>query len=209
MRRGSALVLSTIAGTALLVGARYATAARDDAAGIAAGRGATHGESGSGTGADPSVTPTGSAPGPSPDPSASPSQSQPPATSPPAGQSRPPGSQAAPAPTRAGGGSTPTTAPPAAPATCVTAAGNPAKVASPGVGDMTVTIKVCGGALTASTGALNQSNWSANNQAIPAMNSLTVKYYAADISRITYSGATLTAKAYQASLKSAIAKAGL
>jgi len=82
-------------------------------------------------------------------------------------------------------------------------------VASPGIGAVTVTIKVCGGVLSTSTGSLSQSNLPANTQAIPALNTLAVQYYKTNISMIHYSGATLTSNAYQASLQSAMAKAGI
>jgi hypothetical protein len=74
---------------------------------------------------------------------------------------------------------------------------------------MTVTIKVCGGAISTAAGSLSQSNWSKNNAAIPALNTLAVQYYKTDLSRVHYAGATLTANAYRTSLKSAITKAGL
>jgi uncharacterized protein with FMN-binding domain len=82
-------------------------------------------------------------------------------------------------------------------------------VASPGTGTVTVTIKVCNGAISSATSTLSQSNWPANTAALPALNSLTPQYYKTNISAIHYSGATLTSNAYQSSLRSAISKAGI
>ena len=115
-----------------------------------------------------------------------------------------------PAPTR----TTTSPAPPSPSATstlpaCMTTAGNAVNVASPGVGALTVTIKVCGGVMSTSNGSLSQSNLPANTPAIPALNTLAVQYYKTNISMIHYSGATLTSNAYQASLQSAMAKAGI
>jgi hypothetical protein len=72
-----------------------------------------------------------------------------------------------------------------------------------------VTIKVCDGKLSTSTGTLSKSNWDANTAALTKLNSLAVQYYASDMSKITYTGATLTSNAYKASLSSALTKAGL
>ena len=92
---------------------------------------------------------------------------------------------------------------------CTTATGSAATIVSPGVGTVTVTIKVCDGVLSTSTGVISQSNWNANTAALASLNTLAVQYYASDMSKITYSGATLTANAYQSSLESALSKAGL
>lgn len=200
MRRATATLLGTMAGTALLVGAKYGTAATT-------GAGDTVADSRAGSGEPSSPGPSGSASGsaspgaPSAPGSASPG-APPAGTAPTTGRSTAPGT---------GGGTTkpPAPAPTTAAPACRDVSGAASTVASPGVGAMTVTIKVCNGAVTASTGSLSQSNWSANNQAIPQLNTLAVQYYKTDISKIAYSGATLTAKAYQASLRSAISKAGI
>jgi uncharacterized protein with FMN-binding domain len=92
---------------------------------------------------------------------------------------------------------------------CANATGNATNIASPGVGAITVTIQVCGGVVKTATGAQSRSNWEANQSAVPALNRLAVQYYRTDISKIHYSGATLTSNAYQASLRSALGKAGL
>jgi uncharacterized protein with FMN-binding domain len=94
-------------------------------------------------------------------------------------------------------------------ATCTMAIGNAVNVASPGIGALTVTIQVCGGVLKTSTGTLSQSNLPDNSKAIPALNPLAVQYYKTNLSMIHYSGATLTSNAYQASLRSAMTKAGI
>jgi hypothetical protein len=87
--------------------------------------------------------------------------------------------------------------------------GNAANVASPGIGAITVTIRVCGGVLKTATGAQSRSNWDTNATAVPALNPLAVRYYKTNFSMIHYSGATLTSTAYQASLRSAMTKSGI
>jgi uncharacterized protein with FMN-binding domain len=74
---------------------------------------------------------------------------------------------------------------------------------------VTVTIRACGSTVTSASSSQSRSNWDANSDALPALNSLAVKYYKTDISKIHYSGATLTSNAYQASLRSALGQAGL
>jgi hypothetical protein len=73
---------------------------------------------------------------------------------------------------------------------------------------VTVSIRVCGSAVTTASSTQSRSNWGPNSAALPALNSLAVKYYKTDISKIHYSGATLTSAAYQASLRSALSDAG-
>lgn len=137
----------------------------------------------------PTTSPTGS-------PTTSPTASTTPSSTPPS--SKPPTSVP------------PSSKPPTSPSpSCTTAAGAASNVESPGVGAVTVTIKVCNGQLTSSTGSISQSNWSANTAAFPALDTLAVQYYKTDVTKIHHSGATLTSKAYQASLKSALTKAGL
>jgi hypothetical protein len=190
VRRATAALLGTVVGTTLLVDAKYGS-------GPTSGTGVSNsqplGEStpGSGVGANgPTAGPTA--------PNAAPV---------PGGTTAKPGGGGG---TTTPGGVTRTTpaAPPAAPA-CTTAAGNPTRVSSPGIGTVTVTIKVCGGALTTSSGVLSQSNWSKNTNAVPALNSMAVQYYKTNFSQIHYSGASLTSAAYQTSLRSAMTKAGI
>lgn len=56
---------------------------------------------------------------------------------------------------------------------------------------------------------LSQSDLALNAQALPVMDVLAVQYYKTNISAIHYSGATYTSAAYQASLQSALTKAGI
>lgn len=131
--------------------------------------------------------------------------------------SRPTTSALPPTPTAAPTGGASPTAPPSttpeptgsATPSCGTYTGPATNVASPGVGAVTVTIKVCDGVLTTSTGSLSQSNWDDNTEALSTMNELAVRYYKTDISKVHYSGASLTSDAYQRSLKSALSEAGL
>lgn len=95
-------------------------------------------------------------------------------------------------------------------AACSTVAGAATAVAKPGVGQVTVTLEVCAKAVKSATAAISESNWEPKNtNAFAALNPLAVQYYKSDTSKITFSGATLTSNAYQASLKDAIAKAGI
>lgn len=194
MRRPAAALLGTVVGTVLLVGAKYGSAspagapnsiaAGDTGAADAAASGATA------PGGDPSAgpAPAGVGTGPS---SAGPGKT--PATKAAGGHTATPGQ--------------PTTRPPAA--SCTSDTGNPARVSSPGIGSVTVSVRVCAGAVTTASSSQSRSNWDANGAALPALNSLAVKYYKTDISKIHYSGATLTSNAYQASLRSALSDAGL
>lgn len=138
----------------------------------------------------PSLTPTA---GPAPTLSATPT----------ATPTRPP----TPGPT-----SIPTPGPTATPTSgpgCSTFAGDPATVARPGVGQVTVTVKVCDGKLNLVTSTQSQSNWDDNEPALPAMDKLSLSYALTDINMVNYSGATLTSTAYRTSLASALDKAGL
>ncbi len=76
------------------------------------------------------------------------------------------------------------------------------------IGAVTVTLALCDKALATATSSQTQSQLGANPKALKAMDTLTLKYYAIDISKIAYSGATLTSQAYRASLTSAMTKAG-
>ena len=197
MRRPAAALLGTLAGTVLLVGAKYGSASPAATAGdtVAAGDAGTAGD----TAGAPSAVLDGSAGAPAQNPSAAPG---------PSGRSATSGT-GTPAPGRTTGrptGAATTTA--AAPA-CTTKSGAASSVASPGVGNVTVTIQVCGGVLKTATAAQSRSNWDKNTAALPALNSLAVKNYKTNFSAIHYSGATLTSNAYQASLRSAMSQAGI
>ncbi|MGC9665177.1 hypothetical protein ACNTMW_01315 [Planosporangium sp. 12N6] len=204
MRRATAALVGTVAGTVLLVGAKYGTAPASGA-----GVTATSGLAGPPASGAPDPAGNGGGAG-APAGGAAPAGSAAPA---PAGTGSAAGAKAgAPAAgttTAAGatGGRTTPAAPPAA--TCTTATGDPTAVSKPGVGAVTVTIKVCGGAVSTASGTLSQSNWSKNTSAIPALNTMAVQYYKTGLSQIHYSGASLTSAAYQASLKSAMTKAGI
>ena len=202
MRRPAAALLGTVVGTVLLVGAKYGTApsASEASNSVAAGDTGPGGpgpSDGAGPGGDPSTGPA--APGPGGGVTdQSPTAPGRPATSKPAvGHSTPATGQ--------------TTRPPANPpaSTCATDTGTASRVSSPGVGSITVSIRVCGGSVTSATSSQTRSNWDANSSALPALNSLAVRYYKTDISKIHYSGATLTSNAYQASLRSALSQAGI
>jgi hypothetical protein len=187
VRRATAALLGTVVGTALLVGAKYATTPpTDPAAGPvepAAGGGPAAEDAPEGTttpAAGPGPTKAGGTPTAGPRTTATRTAGPPP-----------------PPPTTGGTGS------------CTTVSGNPVNVSNPGTGAVTVTIKVCNGAITTASSSLSRSNWGRNSSALPALNSLTVQYYKTNISQIHYSGATLTSNAYQGSLRSAIGKAGM
>ena|SRR5215475_6711811 len=203
MRRATGAALGTIIGTALLVAAKYGapSATADTPTSISAGDPAA--ADGVAAGSAPSDVPLSAAasvpgltgiPGPS--------------GRAPSGAARTtsaprPGSRTTPAGGGGGGGTT------TAPATCTSVRGNGADVSSPGIGTVTVTIKVCNGAISSASSTQSQSNWSKNSSALPALNSLTPRYYKTSISSIHYSGATLTSNAYQSSLRSAMSKAGI
>jgi uncharacterized protein with FMN-binding domain len=199
VRRATAALLGTVTGTVLLVGAKYGTSPAGTNTGntVAVGGPAT---SDGAAGADPAASA-----------SASPVPAGPNAAPVPGGSAtRPAGGATTPAAGRTTTGGTPRTTPAAPPApACRTATGNAAGVASPGIGTVTVTIKVCNGAITTSSGSQSASNWNRNAQAVPALNTLAVQYYKTDFSKIHYSGATLTSNAYQSSLRSAMSKAGI
>jgi len=203
MRRATAAALGTLIGTALLVTTKYAAPSANSGAGTAITAGDPVAVDGVAVGSTPlgaSSGPAAAAPGPSGTPGA-------PAAAAPTGAART--TAAAPQPARttpAGGGGATTAAPPPS---CSTVSGSGQRVASPGTGTVTVTIKVCNGAISSATSTLSQSNWSNNTAALPALNSLTPQYYKTNISAIHYSGATLTSNAYQSSLRSAISKAGI
>jgi hypothetical protein len=203
VRRATAALLGTVTGTVLLVGLKYGGGSTgptnvDNPAALA----------------DPSG---GSAGAGTPDPSAAES-AQPPATAGPAGSAAGPGAGATAGPSappasrstpgRSAAPSRTAPAPPAPPA-CTTATGDGAAVSKPAVGAVTVTIKVCGGAISTASGSLSQSNWSRNTNAIPALNTMAVQYYKTNFAQIHYSGATLTSNAYQSSLRSAMSRAGV
>lgn len=190
MRRPAAALLGTVAGTVLLVGAKYgsasppadagAVASSDDAAGAASD--ATSAAAGGAGGAVPGGTVASAPPGRNPTTGAAP-----------------------------GAGTTgrATSGPATTTAACTTASGAATQVASPGVGTVTVTIQVCGGAIKTASAVQSRSNWDPNTAAIPALNKLAVADYKTNFAAIHYSGATLTSTAYRASLRSAMSKAGI
>lgn len=193
MRRATAALLGTVAGTALLVGAKYGTA---PAAGGAIGETTALADpvpSDNGSGDGGGVGTTGPSPSPSPRARATLT-------------ARPTGVKTSPA---SGATSRTTSAPTRSAPACTTSTGSAASVSRPGVGAVTVTIKVCGSVVSAASGTLSRSNWDRNTAAIPALNAMAVKYYKTGFSQIHYSGASLTSAAYQASLKSALSKAGI
>jgi len=199
MRRATAAALGTLIGTALLVTTKYAAPSATAAGATAVSAGDPVAVDAATAGSAPPGA-SAAVPGPSGTPG--------PAGAAPTGAART--TAAAPQPARttpaAGGGGATTAAPPPS---CSTVSGSGQRVASPGVGTVTVTIKVCNGAISSASSTLSQSNWSNNNAALPALNSLTPQYYKTNISAIHYSGATLTSNAYQSSLRSAMSKAGI
>ena len=199
MRRATAAALGTLIGTALLVTTKYAAPSADSGAGTAVTAGDPVAVDGVAVGA-PVSGPAAAVPGPSGTPGA-------PVAAAPTGAARTTAAAPQPARTTPAGGAAATTAAP--PPSCSTVSGSGQRVASPGTGTVTVTIKVCNGAISSATSTLSQSNWSNNTAALPALNSLTPQYYKTNISAIHYSGATLTSNAYQSSLRSAISKAGI
>jgi hypothetical protein len=204
MRRATAAALGTLIGTTLLVAGKYgapsATAGAPTA--ITAGDPGTAATGVAADGANPSalLSTAATMPGASGTP-ATPGAA-------PSGATRTTTAPPQPGRTTPAGGGGPSTAPPPPPA-CSTVGGNGQNVASPGIGTITVTIKVCNGAISSASSTQSQSNWSKNAAALPALNSLTVQYYKTNISAIHYSGATLTSNAYQASLRSAMSRAGI
>lgn len=205
MRRAFVALLGTAAGTALLIGAKYQASPPAQTAGAVGGvDGDGHATSGSPSAGDAPSASTSTPP--------SPSTSTPPTSAAPGGQPTSP-KPATTTTTKPGSASTGgATQPPATtPATtCTTATGAGSTVVKPGQGSVVVTIKVCNGAITSSSGSLSSSNWEPQNtNALKSLNSLTVQYYKTDLSKITFSGATLTSNAYKTSLKSAMTKAGI
>ena len=189
MRRATAALIGTVAGTALLVGAKYA-APVPVGAGSAVGTdtGADPGDQGVDVSVSGSVDPSGGAPvSPGAVPSAGPTS------------------------TKASPGRT-TTAPTATktttPASCKTAAGAGETIANPGVGVVVVTVKVCNGVLTSASATLSKSNWEPQNtDAFVKLNSKAVQYYKTNLAAITVGGATRTSEAYVKSLLSAMTAA--
>lgn len=207
MRRPAAALLGTLAGTVLLVGAKYGASPATNAGDtVAAGDAGAVGSAGAGAGlpGDPSAAPAGSTSAAAQNPGA-PGPSGLPGKNPTTGPTPGPGN---PTPGRTTAGPPAVTTTAAAP-TCATKSGPASAVSSPGVGTITVTIQVCGGVLKTATAVQSRSNWDKNAAAVPALNSLAVANYKTNFSAIHYSGATLTSKAYQASLRSAMNQAGI
>jgi uncharacterized protein with FMN-binding domain len=175
VRRAAAALLGTLAGTALIVGMRYATAqpdAKPPETPAVDGTGAGRADENAGEDTDEDAAS---------------------------------GAAGAPAPTNPA-----TWAPPAgSTAACTNVAGEASRIAAPGTGTVSVTIQVCARVLKTASAAQSRSNWEANAAALPALNALAVKNYKTDFAAIHYSGATLTSRAYQASLRSATARAGI
>jgi len=209
MRRTTAAALGTLIGTTLLVAAKYGapSATAGTATAITAGNPAADSNSTAAGSAPPDGTSAsaGAAPGisgtPAP-PGAAPSGTAHTTAPPQPGRTTP-----AVAGGGGGGGGGTTTAPP--PPSCSNVTGSGVGVASPGIGTVTVTIKVCNGAISSATSTQDQSDWSNNTAALPALNALVPQNYKTNISAIHYSGATLTSHAYQSSLQSAMSKAGI
>jgi hypothetical protein len=191
VRRATAAFLGTVAGTSLLVGAKVATATPEATSRTAVGSpiGDPAGGDGAGTGGSPAAPPTS---GPASRVAAKASATRPAGAT----STRPATPRTtAPSPTRA------TT-------TCKTATGSAAGVSSPGISSVTVTVKVCNGTISSSSGYMPDSNWEKNSSAIPALNSLAVTYGKTNISKVYYSGCSLTSAAYRNSLSSALSKVG-
>jgi hypothetical protein len=151
--------------------------------------------------------PTSDSPGPS-DPTGSPTSSDPtgsPTSSDPTGSptsSEPTGAPTSSASTRPPCQSSPT-------AECKLGTGNAVPVSGCScTGTVTVTVKVCDGNISISSGKVDNGNWDANDQAIAALDKLAVEYGMTDISKLHFSGATMTSRAYQTSLRSALSNAG-
>jgi hypothetical protein len=222
-RKTKAIIVGTVTGSVVIVGSRFALAASDEArhehvkqaahpsqcdSGDDERVAATHRISGTSQGEDgreddrrcrPSVHPSHGHKSPAPAPSTS---VKPPVPTPSASTPvvPPPTASTPPAPSPS----------PSATAACASYTGSTANTAAPGSGTVTVTIKVCNGAITTATAKqVDNSGYSVNAQAIPALNTLAVQYYKTDITKIHYSGATLTSNAYQTSLRSAMAVAGI
>jgi hypothetical protein len=190
VRRATAALLGTVAGTALLVGAKYAA---PPSAGAGSAIGGDVGETGVDPGTSASVDPSADSGAPS---SGNPSNPGPaPSAGPTSTKASPGGKTTAPTATR-------TTAPVA----CKTVSGVGTTVVSPGEGTMVVTIKFCNGAITTSTGSLSKSNWNANTAAITEFNKQALQCTKTNLSPLSFSGATLTRNAYRTSLANALTK---
>jgi len=189
VRRASAAIIGTLAGTALLVGAKLGTPSDPGVADLAAG------DITDGTAADPSA---------SGDPGAAPSASAIPGQPGPSGQPGPAASGAAPAPTTPGAARTP------APAATTAAAGlKSGTFAGGGVsekyGTITVTITTSGGKITnvsATCGGCNSTSQSISSNAFTKLRSEVLTAQSASVA--TVSGATYTSGAYKTSLQAAI-----
>lgn len=192
MRRATAAFLGTVAGTSLLVGAKYATASPEATNPTAVG--APIGGDGAGLGTSPSAPAMSGPPSPTAKTRAGRSAATRTSSRPAAATST---KTTAPAPTKT-----------TATSTCTTATGGAVRVSSPGIGSVTVTVKVCGGKISSSSGYMSSSNWDKNTSAIPALNSMAVTYGQTNISKVYYSGCSLTSAAYRSSLSSALSKAG-
>lgn len=114
-------------------------------------------------------------------------------------------------PTKPPATGTPTPVPSASRAAdkCYEYAGDPSTVVRPGVGNVVVTLYVCNNKLVRASATITQSNWAANAATFNYLNKVCVENYKADISRLNYSGATLTSNSYKTSFRAALKKAGI
>jgi uncharacterized protein with FMN-binding domain len=203
LRRAAATLIGTLAGTALLVGAKFGAHTPGDAAALTAGAVTVNGGPAAGTDDGPSATASTAASGPpSGGPSGTPAASGAPGTVPTPGRTAP-GS----VPTTAAGA--PKTTGPAAPPP--TTAGSGLKngsytaSASEKYGTVTLTITISGGKLTnasASYAASSSESQQISANAFPKLRQEALAAQSANIASV--SGATYTSSAYKSSLQAAL-----
>ena len=187
MRRASAAIIGTLAGTALLVGAKLGTPSH------AADPDLTAGNVADGTAADPG------SPAAAPAGSALPGQ---PAAS---GQPTPNGSGAAPTPAAPGATKTTAAAPPPTAAAGLKSGTFTGSGVQERYGTITVTITTSGGKITnlsATCGGCNSTSQSISSNAFTKLRSEALSAQSASVA--TVSGATYTSGAYKTSLQAAI-----
>jgi uncharacterized protein with FMN-binding domain len=184
VRRASAAIIGTLAGTALLVGAKLGTRPADEAPDLTAGSVAD------GTAGDPAASAASAAPG-QPGPSAQPGPTKSGAPAAPASPGATRTSTAAGAPTAAAAG-----------LKSGTFAGGGV---SEKYGTITVTITTSGGKITnvsATCGGCNSTSQSISSNAFTKLRSEVLTAQSASVA--TVSGATYTSGAYKTSLQAAI-----
>ncbi len=197
MRRATAAVIGTVAGTTLLIGAKVATQPPADALASSSGAAGTGGAAGGdpGQSGDPGATggagaargASASTPGASSSAVASRSTARPGATT------------GAPAPART-----------SAAVTCRSYTGKTVSPVYKTQGSVTVTISACGGVLQSASAVQNDpTDYGPNKAAITSLNSLAVRYYKTNVSAIKVAQATFTSNAYRTSLEDALTKAGI